>query len=268
MKKYRSGQKPYIKRDWRHRRDTFARLARDIRLQPGGEAFRSHQVIGGADGAPDDFDCSWADVLFLSEKGRKNGLFYNAMIRSVVDQVVNDIEERIDADLDDRLSAAGLDHSQRLIVSMTRDPQNRGYRVMNFERPYEGVRHGALDGLSEEEFKIRELTLALDLPPTLVMRRSLDKDYRYGIGLHVSIEAERINRRSIEAFIVEFLASGEEAVDAVVSTGAHAGGIQAGLDTLIWREQVQDARIRGREPPSAPIHASAMTMSVPVKGPK
>ncbi|MEW6584108.1 MAG: hypothetical protein AB1442_00685 [Nitrospirota bacterium] len=75
----------------------------------------------------------------------------------------------------------------------------------NPERTYD-----KLNGLSFREYWEKlENEIARNEPPVIYESFSLDTSYRYGIGLHITFDAESINRMVIEQAIDRFYEIGE-----------------------------------------------------------
>ena len=74
----------------------------------------------------------------------------------------------------------------------------------------EPVRYAQFDGLTfSEQLEKLEVEIIRDEPPAIHESFKLDRDYAYGIGLHIVRDVETINQAAIESAIDRFLAVGE-----------------------------------------------------------
>lgn len=80
------------------------------------------------------------------------------------------------------------------------------YRMKSRERR----RYACFDGLSFHDYvqRLKEQLIKTE-PPVIRETYRLDRQYRYGIGLHIIAEAEEVNRSTVERAIARFYDIGE-----------------------------------------------------------
>ena len=90
-------------------------------------------------------------------------------------------------------------------VSFNAWGQATEYRLREEDESYE-----ELEGMTREEYKARlEKEIVTNEPPEIYESFAIDKSYEYGIGLKVVVDAEQIDRETVEMIIDRFLAVGE-----------------------------------------------------------
>lgn len=126
----------------------------------------------------------WTDIYFLSKKDPK-GTFYNATLETTREAYKELCE------------STAFDRAEKICPSI-------GYRLGNLtqESNWNGMRW--IDFITSETTKIMNSGNITVCPEIKKL-----KGYRYGIGLHATLDVPMLNRFNIEAFIVEFWEMGE-----------------------------------------------------------
>lgn len=199
MRKYT----PYSELSPRRRRDAFIRLrGRVLGDTPTfGGKFTSHQILDEPE-RPALFN-QWFDFLFL---GLDERTIWNAEIitarRHSWDKVKSLAWDRTTALMSEEEQAAEFKLEFEPIVHHRR----KGYRL----KPRERRNYAAFGGLTFEEY-IEQVAAGIirDEPPPVHESFRTDREYRYGIGLHIVVDAEEIDREVIETTIARFQDQGE-----------------------------------------------------------
>lgn len=178
---------PWAQRPRRQRKSALIRLKNDIRANAKwlGGLFMTRDVINGND---------WADVYFLSADGKD---FYNATL------------ETARCAYAERLMDAGFEYAESLApmpdfafgpvdpatgcVELLPEPPNPAFGGKN---RYEVAKDKAAELASQGACPVFETI-------------EIDRTYRYGIGLHATIDTPELTIESVSSFIESFLASGE-----------------------------------------------------------
>ncbi len=85
-----------------------------------------------------------------------------------------------------------------------------GRRKVYRLKPRERRGYTAFDGLTFEEYKEQVATgIIRDEPPPVHESFRTDRGYRYGIGLHIIVDVEEIDREIVETTIARFQNQGE-----------------------------------------------------------
>lgn len=194
---------PYSELSPRRRRDAFIRLRGKILGETStfGGKFTSHLVLDEP-GRPTLFN-QWFDFLFLGLDGRT---IWNAEIitakRHFWDKAKSLAWDRATALMSEEEQAAEFKLEFEPIVHNRR----KGYRL----KPRERYSYAAFGGLTFDEYK-EQVTAEIihDEPPPVYEVFRTDRKYRYGIGLHIVVDAEEIDREVIETTIARFQDQGE-----------------------------------------------------------
>lgn len=194
---------PYGSLSRRKQRDAFIRLRQKIRngaADYGGQ-FTSHLVLDEPD-RPAIYN-QWADCYFLGTDGLT---IWNATIEAAVFEFWNSCEdiahERAWEMLTPEEQSAEADMKFEPIV-------HKGRRMHRLLLKPETV-YDKFQGLTYREYQNKlSKEIIKNEPPRVYELFSTDRSYRYGIGLHVVIHAEEINRATIEEAIHRFRTIGE-----------------------------------------------------------
>ncbi len=195
---------PYCHLPRRQQRDSFIRLRQKIRnrIAIDGGQFLSRHVLNEP-GRPAIFN-QWADVYFLGGDGLT---IWNASIVTATSEFWETAEDMAHSRAWDMLTP----EEQKAEAEMKFEPiwvnGQRMYRML--ERPV--FTYDKFGGLTFRDYqeKINEEIIQND-PPAIFESFTLDRSYRYGIGLNMVIHATEITRTSIEDAISRFRAIGEQ----------------------------------------------------------
>jgi hypothetical protein len=194
---------PYADLPPRKRRDAFVdlrgKILRDTPIYGG--KFTSHQVLDEP-GRPDLFN-QWFDFLFLGLDGRT---IWNAEIitarRSFWDEVDSLTWDRVTALMSEEERAAEF----RLDFEPVPDGRRKMYRIRPRERPC----YTAFGGLTFKEYEEQVAAeIIRENPPAIHERFITDRSYRYGIGLHIVVDADALDQAVVAAAIERFNELGE-----------------------------------------------------------
>ena len=194
---------PYSRLSRRKRRDAFVRLRQKIRNKAvvySGQ-FTSHHVLDEPD-RPVIFN-QWADFYFLGSDGLT---IWNATIVTTVlefwDSCEGLAQERTWEMLNQKEQSAEADMKFEPVLY-------KGRRMYRLQLKPEIV-YDKFQGLTYSDYQ-NELAeeIIKNEPPEVFESFTTDRSYRYGIGLHVVIHAEEINRATIEEAIHRFRTIGE-----------------------------------------------------------
>jgi len=195
---------PFVALSQRQRRELYVRLRWKIRCEAPqyGGRFTSHLVM--EEDRPDIYN-QWFDFYFL---GRDRFTIWNARIctaRLAFWDAARDLAlDRALAKLTPE--ECEKEHKFERVLSGFKDGQRYYILKKNSIRTYE-----KFGGLSFDDYwENLENEIVRNEPPVIYESFRLDTSYRYGIGLHLIIDAERINRMVIEQAIDRFYEIGEK----------------------------------------------------------
>ena len=172
------------------RKAAFISVKNDIRRHAGilGGLFSTHDYLHGKNG--------WIDCMFL---GRKPSVFYNC----VLDTTRNAYKEQVRELAYEQSYTLAPDSEPRLFDHAIKDPRS-GLWTMTLS---EKKRFDALDGLSRSEWVERQIPrIANDGTITVYEGWTLHHDYRFGIGLHATLDVPCLTIEAVNAFVQRFLA--------------------------------------------------------------
>ena len=195
---------PYCHLPRRKQRDSFIRFRQKIRNRIAGDGgqFLSRHILDEP-GRPAIFN-QWADVYFLGGDGLT---IWNASIVTATHEFWETVEEMAHSRVWEMLTQA----EQKAEAEMKFEPiwfnGKRMYRML--ERPVRT--YDTFGGLTFRDYqeKINEKIIKNE-PPAIFESFTLDRSYRFGIGLSMVVHAVEINRTSIDAAIRRFRAIGEK----------------------------------------------------------
>jgi hypothetical protein len=194
---------PYSRLSRRKQRDAFIRLRQKIRNEAAdyGGQFTSLHVLDEPD-RPAIFN-QWADFYFLGNDGLT---IWNATIVTALREFWNSCEKMAQ----ERTWGMLTPEDQSAEADIKFEPIfHKGRRMYRLLLKPETV-YDKFQGLTYTEYQ-NKLTeeIIKNEPPQVFESFSTDRSYRYGIGLHVVIHAEEINRATIEDAIHRFRTIGE-----------------------------------------------------------
>ena len=185
---------PFGERSRRQRKAAFIFVKNDIRRHANilGGLFFTHDYLHGKNG--------WIDCLFL---GRKPPVFYNC----VLDTTRNAYKEQV-RELAYEQSYALVPASEpRLFDHVIKDSRS-GLWTMTLP---EEKRFEALDGLSRRKWVERQIpNIANDGAIKVHEGWTLHHDYRFGIGLHATLDVPCLTIEAVNTFVQRFLAAEAE----------------------------------------------------------
>jgi len=199
MRKYT----PYSDLSAHRRRDAFIRLRGKVLggTPTYGGKFTSHQVLDEP-GRPDLFN-QWFDFLFLGLDGRT---IWNAEIITARRRLWDEVK----ALAWDRATALMTEEEKETEFRLDFEPILHSRGKMYRLRPREEHHYEAFGGLTFRDYKERVMAeIIRDEPPAIHESFRTDRTYRYGIGLHLVVDAEAMDRSIIEAAITRFYKLGE-----------------------------------------------------------
>jgi hypothetical protein len=194
---------PYSRLSRRKQRDAFVRLRQKIRNKAAvyGGQFTSHHVLDEPD-RPVIYN-QWADFYFLGSDGLT---IWNATIVTAVLEFWNTCEEMAHERTWEKLTPEEQFAEADMKFEAVLHKGRRMYRLLL--KPE--IVYDKFQGLTYSDYQ-NELTeeIIKNEPPEVFESFTADRSDRYGIGSHVVIHAEEINRATIEEAIHRFRAIGE-----------------------------------------------------------
>jgi len=186
---FKSRRLPFGSQSRERRKAAFISVKNEIRRHAGvlGGLFSTDDYLHGKNG--------WIDCFFL---GSKPPVFYNC----VIDTTRNAYKEQV-RELAYEQSYALLPPSERsLFDHAVKDPISGLWAIS----PPEEERFAALDGLSRREWIERQIPRIANEGAIEVHEGwTLHHDYRFGIGLHVTLDVPYLTIEAVNAFIQRFL---------------------------------------------------------------
>jgi hypothetical protein len=197
-------QTPYCHLPRRQQRDSFIRLRQKIRnnIAVYGGQFFSHHVLDEP-GRPAIYN-QWADVYFLGGDGLT---IWNACLITAASEFWETSEDMAHSRAWEMLTPEERSAEAEIKFEPVWSNGQRMYRML--ERPH--ITYDKFGGLTFRDYqeKINEEIIQNE-PPAIFESFTLDRSYRYGIGLNIVIHTGEINRASIEEAIRRFRAIGEK----------------------------------------------------------
>ncbi|MGC4252406.1 MAG: hypothetical protein QM605_13345 [Sphingobium sp.] len=194
---------PYSELSPRRRRDAFIRLRGKIlgNTPTFGGKFTSHQILDEPE-RPALFN-QWFDFLFLGMDGRT---IWNAEIITARRHFW------------DKVGSIAWDHATALMSEDERAAEfklefepiaYRGLKMYQL-KPRERRTYEAFGELTFEEYEEQVAAgIIRNEPPPVHESFRTDREYAYGIGLYLVVDAEEIDREVVEATITRFQEQGE-----------------------------------------------------------
>lgn len=203
-RRHRSHKYPfYSSLSLRRQRDAFIRLRwkvlRDTPIYGG--MFTSHQILDEP-GRPALYN-QWFDFVFPGLDGR---MIWNAEIITAR----KDFWDQVSEMAWNRATAMMSEEEREEEFRMDFEPifvgRHKMYRTVQREKR----RYPAFGGLTYREYeeKLKEQIIANE-PPAIHERFQTDREYRYGTGVKLVIDAEETDQAVVEAAIERFRAKGE-----------------------------------------------------------
>lgn len=159
--------------------------------------FTSHQSLDEPGRHP------WMDFLFLGLDGRT---IWNAEIVTAR----MDFWGRVNDMAFDRVTALMSEEEREEEFRMDWEPIFHGRHKMYQLVAREKRRYPVFGNLTFREYEEQvNARIIVDEPPAVYERFETDREYRYGIGVKLVIDAEEINRAVVEAALERFRAQGE-----------------------------------------------------------
>ena len=188
---FKSRRLPFGSQSRERRKAAFISVKNEIRRHAGvlGGLFSTDDYLHGKNG--------WIDCFFL---GSKPPVFYNC----VIDTTRNAYKEQV-RELAYEQSYALVPPSElSLFEHAVKDPITGLWAISLPEEE----RFAALDGLSRREWIERQIPRIANEGAIKVHEGwTLHHDYRFGIGLHVTLDVPYLTIEAVNAFIHRFLAT-------------------------------------------------------------
>jgi hypothetical protein len=191
----------------RHKRgNAVVRLKGKMRRDAGvyGGRFASRLVLDEP-GRPDLYN-QWFDFYF---PGTNRFTLWNAALVTARKAFWDAASDMAFARAHGALTPQEMEYEAKLEfepAQRSRTGKILGYKLVDREP----VRYAQFGGLTfSEQVEKLEAEIVRDEPPVIHESFALDRDYVYGIGLHIVLDAATIDRTAIEYAIDRFLAVGE-----------------------------------------------------------
>lgn len=164
-----------------------------------GGKFTSHLVLDTVD------DAQWFDFLFT---GRDRTIFWNAYIETAKSEFNTKISDMAHDRVLDQLSPDEFSS----YVKFEFEPcewSNTGKATLYKMKPKPEVRYEKFGGLTVmEQMKKVENDILNNEPPDIYERFELNYSYKFGIGLTMIVDVDKIDKSVIESAIDKFLEMG------------------------------------------------------------
>lgn len=213
----------------------------------GGGVFTSDQYIPGSPDwekafgplNADSATTHWADIFFMSNRPIRDGVFYNATIVTIADHLKDELEEEAWNYADSLLSPQQQDAAWNFgggLNGMLRSQHP------TFEE-FDGRTHyGA-------QSQYMQNVLANIEQRTVYVSCTIEKDYCYGVGLHMVSDSPSLTMHSIIQDIHRFQELGEQNFKLATDITPHLPAIRALLRSSIESFERLDARSRNLPEP-------------------
>lgn len=195
---------PFVKLSKNKRSDAVIQLKNDMRKNASvyGGMFSSHQMLD--EPCRPDLYNQWFDFLM---PGKDRFTLWNVEIitarKAFWDKAHDLAYERIN----DMLSPYERDFDDMSFEPA--DISSTG-KVLTYTMVFKDTRYDQFDGRTfYEQWEKAEADVVRDTPITIYESFRTDPDYAYGIGLYMIIDADVINRESVERAILKFREIGE-----------------------------------------------------------
>lgn len=197
--------KPFVTRSNRERVSAVIKLRNKLRMRKhifGG------RFIGDSDIVNPDRPVLYQQEAFVYFPGTDKRVLWNAYIitarKAFWDKVGSMAFDRTRAMLPKEEKERDI-FSDFEPVSFNAWGQATAYRLRERDESFE-----ELGGMTQLEYEAKlEKEIIASEPPEIYESFSIDRGYEYGIGLKVVVDAEQINRETVEMVIDRFLAAGE-----------------------------------------------------------
>lgn len=218
----------------------------------GAGVFTTHDILPGSTEWPGEppgtwTPHAWADFFFLSRRPTADGVFYNAMALTALEEACEAIEEMAREAIAAQMSEEDRQASR---IRMFTRRLSGGGREIRFpsDQGLESLggltRYGAMAQWLRERWK--------DLPGLAPVRprAQIDREYAFGVGLHLTTAEISVDTLSLPRIIAEFLDRGEVPYeDDPVDLERHLDLLQARMRAALWRWDARQATFEGREIP-------------------
>lgn len=241
----------FLELDRKTRRNLAVSMRWRIRTDPNGAGvFHTHDYLPGSKEWPGDSSGqwaphAWADFYFMSAKPISQGLFYNVYAKTSLEAAAEAIEEMAEEAVKAQMSEA--DRKATRLRSFSKENPGGG-STMVFA-PDVGAE--SLGGLTRQGAQAKWLRERWEELHTLVQikpKAEIEKDYQYGVGLHMIVPQISVDTRTIPEIIEQFIARGEVAYeDPAFDLSAHIDVLRLRLGATMWRWDNVQARAEGRE---------------------
>lgn len=214
----------------------------------GGGVFSTDQYIPGSPDwvkaygplTEDSATTHWADIFFMSNRPIRDGVFYNATIVTIADHLKEELEEEAWNYADSLLSPQQQDAAWNFgggLNGMLRSQHP------TFEE-FDGRTHyGA-------QSQYMQNVLANLEQRTVYVSCTIEKDYCYGVGLHMVSDSPSLTMHSIIQDIHRFQELGEQNFKLATDITPHLPAIRALLRSSIESFERLDARSRNLPEPT------------------
>ncbi len=195
--------KPFSELSARRRRDEFIRLrGKVLRDTPMfGGRFTSHLRLDEP-GRPKLFN-QWFTAVFPGLDGRT---IWNADIITAR----NCFWDKVKSLAWDRATALMTEEEQAAEFKLEFEPVGDGRKKLYRLKERDRRDYAAFGGLTFDDYQEQVAAAIIrDEPPPVYESFQSDRSYRYGIGLHIVVDAEEIDREAIESAITRFQEQGE-----------------------------------------------------------
>lgn len=265
----RNKKKDFLELSRVERRKMAASIGWKIRSDANGRGvFTSRQVIPGSTDyplEPGEKGAGWVDFCCLSAQPLRMGIFYNGYAKTVVMDIVDQIETLAEKAAESLLSEEEKTHDRpRMFSKKTKS----GSEIIFAPSPVFDV----LGGMTTRGYSGQWILDRLDKIDTIVQVRPHARfltDYAYGIGLEMLVASPGITVDSLAQEIQKFQNRGEIAYeDDPIDLTAYLPKALEHLEDTAWSFLRMDARARGLPDPT-PAHVIARRghnmHSVPIK---
>ena len=199
--------RPFVSRPNRERASAVIRLRNRLRLE---RHIYGGRFVGSSDILDPERPILYKQDAHVFFPGADKRVFWNAYIitarKAFWDAVGSMASERAAAMRPKRQEPFNIDD---LFEPETFNAwgQATSYRM----REKEEETYEVFDGMTERQYRAKlEKEIIASEPPQIYESFSIDDEYEYGIGLHVVVDAEQIDRETVERVIDRFTKLGEK----------------------------------------------------------
>jgi len=213
----------------------------------GGGVFTSDQYIPGSPDWEKSFGplnadsatTHWADIFFMSKRPIRDGVFYNATIVTIADHLKEELEEE------------AWEYADSLLTPQQQDT------AWNFGGGLNGMRRSQHPTFEEfggrthygAQSQYMQRVLAKIEERTVYVSCTIEKDYCYGVGVHMVSDSPSLTMHSIIQDIERFHQMDEHNFKLATDITPHLPAIRALLRSSIESFERLDARSRNLPEP-------------------